>query len=131
MGSLGTGGNTIEMTMSRRSETDSPVGFPSFARDAEEYRPALLPTEPEGVCEDLRTHDQWLSWEPLWVEEIGYPPGGHWSLNPVDSDSGETTAPGRRDAWRSYAEAAAAWGRRGVGGVGFVLTCQDPFLVVE
>ena len=87
--------------------------------------------DPNGIPDELKAWSQWVGWCFVWREDTKREDGGSWTKvlkNPRTGGNGSPTNP---KTWGSFDEALQAMKRFGFDGIGFVLTKDDPFVVID
>lgn len=95
--------------------------------EVQKPRPVIV--NPTNIPESLKQRDQWICWK--WVLKTKKDGSKKWDKPPFRADrqgAASTTEPG---TWCSYAVALAAYQSGGFDGIGFVLTEDDPFVMVD
>lgn len=86
--------------------------------------PAATPT-PDDAFQALFKRNQWVCWR--FLERPGKKP----AKVPVNPRTGTFASPTNSKTWGSYESTLAAKEEHGCDGIGFVLTAQDPYTVID
>jgi primase-polymerase (primpol)-like protein len=86
--------------------------------------PLTLDVLLDRIPEELRERDQWVGWN--WAQRKG-----RWTKPPVEIATGGRAAVNAPATWCSFAQAAGAYLKGDIAGVGFVLTDDDPYTAID
>ena len=82
------------------------------------YKPAHL--------EPLREYSQWLCYRSEWLETRG-----KYTKKPIDPHTGYAGSSTNPATWATHKQAVNAASRYNLDGIGFALTADDPFTVID
>ena len=80
---------------------------------------------PDDAFQALFKRNQWVCWR--FLERAGKKP----AKVPIDPRTGTSASPTDPKTWGSYESVLAAKEEHGCDGIGFVLTAEDPYTVVD
>ena len=79
----------------------------------------------------LRARKQWVAWDFLWRENPRSPQGGDWTKPPFNPKTGTLASHSNPATWGTYDEAADCAQKRGLAGVGYVLSSDDEITGID
>jgi primase-polymerase (primpol)-like protein len=86
--------------------------------------PPVIPVDPDGIDDDLKGLPQWVVWR---IEVRNAKP----TKPPLRADGPGYARTDDRTTWATFGAAYATYRTRDLAGVGFVLTPEDPFFMVD
>lgn len=105
-----------------QSHDDSDVTF----QPGEMARPQSSAVIPENIPQAMRDRAQWLVWAHEWDAKRG-----EWAKVPRRADGKGNAASTKPETWASFNTAMAAYQSGNYAGIGFALTGDDPFILVD
>ncbi len=102
------------------NHASSPSGTPPGPR------PAALPVLAAHVPAELVAMPQWVGWNWVWDATRG-----EWTKVPRHPRTGGHASATNPTTWTGFDTALIAMTRHGWSGIGFVVTCHDPFTGVD
>lgn len=107
------------------SVADCPVSAKPGANGKSPPRPRALPVRPEGIPQELKDRDQWVTWRYILRD-------GKWTKPPYDPISGRGADSTDPTTWGSFQEVYAEYllsrdGSAPWDGIGYVLSDSDPY----
>lgn len=97
---------------------------PVTAAPAHPPRPQRPALNSETVPDELRTHDQWVTWRYEWRED-------RWTKVPYNPNTGRKASSTDPSTWATFDRVLAHYSRSGMDGIGFVVTADDPYVAVD
>jgi putative DNA primase/helicase len=90
-------------------------------------KPHVVPIEIEGIPQVLKSIAQWTCWSYSWIAD-----DEKWTKVPVQaSDPQRKASSTNPETWGTLEQAVASYEAGLVDGIGFVLTSDDPFTVID
>ncbi len=89
-------------------------------------KPIALTVDPAAIPDELQSRRQWVFWRWWWNEKRQ-----KWDKPPLNPCTGGNASPTDCTTWGTFDAAYAAMQRRDGDGLGFVLTADDPYCVVD
>lgn len=83
-----------------------------------------LEVNPAGIPQELKARTQWVAWRAAWKTD-------RWTKIPVDTHTGGEGSSTNPATWNSYAGALAYADKRGVPGIGYVFSPDDPYAGID
>lgn len=93
-------------------------------------RPVTLPVNAENLPDQLKTRCQWLVWSYVWTKGADDKPG-KWDKPPVNAKDNTPGSSTNRNTWSSFDDSIGALVWNHHDGIGFAVTFDDPFYVVD
>jgi hypothetical protein len=93
--------------------------------------PSLLPVCAEAIPEELKAIRQWVVWEADWLDVSDLSSNHRLRLVPCDPISKKRISPTEFLEGVSFETAWAVYREECYAGIGFVLTENDPFVVIQ
>ncbi|MBD5803078.1 hypothetical protein AZOA_25130 [Azoarcus sp. Aa7] len=87
-------------------------------------KPVATAVQPDGIPAELKLCSQWLCWRYEWD-------GQRWTKRPYSPRSGARASVTDPVTWGTFDEAMAACHAGGYDGIGFVLTRDDPYSIID
>lgn len=88
----------------------------------------IRPVVPDNIPDELKLLNQWVCWKAELKEN------GKLNKPPIDPKNGKSASHSNPDTWGTYEQALAYYEKHrnnGVGGIGFVLTKDDPYTGID